>query len=127
MESEATSHHRRHRPREVVLVARTHWTVGVVILAATALLWWITRRLPQLEVGPRTLVITGGLAALYLIAGTLVWLGAAPGRLLSRVCTLLYLPRPSFGGYLWETMNTAEYRAHFARKIEPENSEARKP
>ena len=127
MESEATPHRRRHPPREVVLVARTHWTVGVVILLATALLWWITSRLPQIEFGPRTFVITGGLAALYLTAGTLVWLGAAPGRLLSRVCTLLYLPRPSFGGYLWETMNTSEYRAHFER-VKPEiNSEARKP
>lgn len=127
MESEATSPRRRHRPREVLLVARTHWTVGVVILVATALLWWITRRLPQIEFGPRTFVITGGLAALYLATGTLVWLGAAPGRLLSRVCTLLYLPRPSFGGYLWELMNTAEYRAHFGLAKPELNSETRNP
>lgn len=110
-----------------MLVARTHWTVGAVILVATLLLFWITQRLPRIEFGPRTYLITGGLALLYLAGGTLVWLGAPLGRLLSRVCALLYLPRPQFGSYLWETMNTPEYQAHFDRKPESKNSEAKSP
>ncbi len=124
MESDtpATPQRRGRRPGEVVLVARTHWTVGVVILAATLLLFWITRRLPRIEFGPRTYLIAGGLAALYLSAGTLVWFGAPFGRLLSRVCALLYLPRPQFGSYLWETMDAPEYRAHFTAKNPEPNS-----
>jgi hypothetical protein len=103
-------------PPGIVLVARTHWTVGAAILVSMALLYWVTRRLPRIEFGARTYLITGGLATLYLTAGTLVWLGAPLGRLLSRVCALLYLPRPRFGSYLWETMDTSEFKAHFMRR-----------
>ncbi len=127
MEPEAISEPPVRRPRGVALVARPPWTGGVVILVATTLLYWVARRLPQIEFGARTLLIAGGLAALYLTAGTLVWFGAPLGRLLSRVCALLYLPRPQFGSYLWELMDTADYQAHFDRKAEPENSAASKP
>lgn len=99
-----------------MLVARTHWTVGGVILLATLAGYWITRNLPRIEFGPRTFFIAGGLAALYLLAGALVWFGTPLGPLLSRICALLYLPRPQFGSYLWETMNSPEFRAHFARR-----------
>ena len=109
----------RKPPRSVAIVARTHWAVGAVIVAATAILHALTRKLPQVEFGPRTLLIAGGLALLYLLAGTLVWLGAPFGKLLSRICGLLYLPRPQFGGLLWDTMNSPEFQAHFTRKHEP--------
>ena len=103
-------------PQCVALVARTHWFVGVTIVASIVLLHVLTRKLPGIEYGPRTYILTGSLAVLYLLAGTLVWFGAPFGRLLSRICCLLYLPRPSFGGRLWEIMNSAEYRAHFTRR-----------
>src|SRR5882762_1746557 len=114
-------------PGCVVLVARTHWIVGGVILLAIAALRAFTRKLPAIEFGPVTYEITGGLAALYLITGALVWFGAPFGRILSRLCTLLYLSRPRLGSYLWETMDSPEFQAHFARKKAGENSEARKP
>ena len=109
------------RPASVVIVARTHWMVAGAILAATGVLHVFTRNLPRIEFGPRTYLIAGGLAALYLLAGLLVWLGTPLGPLLSRVCALLYLPRPQFGSYLWDLMNSAEFRAHFRRekKIDP--------
>ena len=106
----------RKPPRCVAIVARTHWVVGLVIIVSAAILHVLTRRLPQIEFGPRTYVVIGGLALLYLLGGTLVWFGAPFGRLLSRVCGLLYLPRPQFGGLLWDTMNSPEYQAHFDRK-----------
>ncbi|MEO5959473.1 MAG: hypothetical protein ABIZ49_03220, partial [Opitutaceae bacterium] len=59
--------------------------------------------------------ITGGLAALYLFAGTLVWFGAPLGRFFSRVCALLYLSRPRLGSFLWEVMDSDEFKAHFRR------------
>ena len=102
-------------PQCVKFVARTHWTVGTVVVVATALVAWAARNVPRIEFGPRTYVITGTLAAVYFLAGTLVWLGAPFGPLLSRVCSLLYLPRPQFGSYIWETMNSPEFRAHFRR------------
>lgn len=105
----------RRPPDCVRLVARTHWLVGGVVLFSIALLHWLTRRLP-VEFGPRTYAITGGIAALYLLGGTLVWLGAPFGRVLSRVCGLLYLSRPRLGSHLWETMDSAEFKAHFSRK-----------
>jgi hypothetical protein len=106
----------RRPPDNVAFVARTHWVVGAVILASTALAFVLVRRVPRIEFGLRTYLITGGLAALYLVAGTLVWFGAPLGLLLSRVCTLLYLARPTLGSRVWETMNTPEFRAHFTRE-----------
>jgi hypothetical protein len=102
-------------PQAVAFVARTHWAVGLVIVVSVGLLHLLTRKLPGIEFGPRTYAITGSLAALYLLTGTLVWFGAPFGRLLSRICALLYLPRPQFGSLLWETMNSPEFKAHFAR------------
>ena len=106
----------RRTPRAVALVARTHWTVGAAIVVTASLLLVVTRNLPRIEFGPKTYLITGALALLYLLAGTLVWFGAPFGQLLSRVCGLLYLPRPQFGGYLWDLMSSAEFREHFERK-----------
>jgi hypothetical protein len=106
----------RRTPRSVALLARTHWAVGVVIVISIAVLHMITRNLPQIELGPHTYIITGGLAFLYLLTGTLVWFGAPFGRFLSRICGLLYLPRPQFGGRLWDLMNSAEYQAHFEKR-----------
>jgi len=102
-------------PKSVILVARTHWTVSAVIIAGTGLLHFVFRRVPYLEASNRTYLITGGLALLYLFAGTLVWFGAPFGILLSRLCCLLYLPRPSFGSPLWETMSSPEFKAHFVK------------
>jgi hypothetical protein len=59
-------------------------------------------------------VITGGLAVLYGLAGTLVWFGTPTGRFLSRVCGLLYLARPQLGSRLWKIMDSEEFKAHFA-------------
>ena len=105
-------------PACVVLVARTHWVVGSVILLSIGLLRWIIENYP-VEFGARTYAITGGLAALYGLAGTLVWLGAPGGRLLSRVCGLLYLARPRLGSDLWQIMDSAEFKAHFGVPIPP--------
>ena len=63
----------RSPPKCVALVARTHWLVGLAIVASVAVLHLITRNLPSIEFGPKTYYIAGGLAALYLLAGTLVW------------------------------------------------------
>jgi hypothetical protein len=103
-------------PASVALVAKTHWAVGVTIVASIAVLHILTRKIPLLEFTLRTYLLTGALGLLYLLAGTLVWFGAPLGRLLSRICCLLYLPRPQFGGRLWEIMNTPEYQAHFMRR-----------
>ena len=105
----------RTRPSSVVFVARTHWVVGIVIVGTIALFRYVTRDLPYLEFGPRTYAITGALGALYLLTGTLVWLGAPLGRLLSRICGLLYLARPQFGSYVWDTMSLPEFKEHFYR------------
>lgn len=104
-------------PACVAFVARTHWVVGGVILGSIALLHAITRNLPVVEFRPRTYLIAGGLGALYLLAGTLVWFGAPFGPLLSRICALIYLPRPRFGLLVWETMNSPEFKAHFGRRV----------
>jgi hypothetical protein len=106
----------RSPPKVVTLVARTHWLVGGVAAASIALLHFLTQGLPGIEFESRTYIITGSLAGLYLLAGTLVWFGVPPGQLLSRVCGLLYLPRPSFGFVLWDIMNSPEFRTHFARR-----------
>jgi hypothetical protein len=89
--------------------------VGATIVAAVVLLHFLTRKLPFVAFGPKTYVITGGLAALYFSAGTLVWFGLPFGRLVSRVCGLLYLARPQLGSRLWDMMNTPEFREHFTR------------
>ena len=90
--------------------------VGIIIAASIVVLHVLTRNLPGIEFRPRTYVITGSLGALYVLAGTLVWFGLPFGRVLSRVCGLLYLPRPQFGGTVWETMNSPEYQAYFTRR-----------
>ena len=102
-------------PHSVVFVARTHWVVGGIIGVSILVLHLLTRNLPGIEFQPRTYIMTGALGALYLVTGTLVWFGLPPGRVLSRICSLLYLPRPQFGGAVWDTMNSAEYQAHFRR------------
>jgi hypothetical protein len=104
----------RQPPPYVALVARTHWLVGATIVAATLVLRWATIKFP-IEFSTRTYAITGGLAAIYLLGGTLVWFGAPFGRLLSRVCGLIYLARPRLGSYLWQIMDSPEYQAHFER------------
>jgi hypothetical protein len=104
------------RPPAVVLVARAHWVVSGTIIGALAVLYPLARKMPFVEFGARTYGITVGLAALYFAAGTLVWFGAPLGRLLSRVCGLLYLARPQLGSRLWDLMSSAEYQAHFARR-----------
>jgi hypothetical protein len=106
-------------PPGVVLVARTHGIVGGVILASTLLLYAFTRQLPRIEFGLRTYVLCGALAGLYLLAGVLVWRGATLGRTLSRICTLLYLPRPRFGAQIWRAMATPDFQAHFERTKPP--------
>ena len=102
-------------PPCVVFIARTHAIVGGTILVSVALLHLLTRRLPQIEFGPTSYGVTGGLAALYLGTAALVWFGVPPGRLLSRICALLYLPRFNFGSLVWETMNREEFKTHFRR------------
>jgi len=106
----------RRPPKPIAFVARTHWMVGIIIAASIVVLHVLTRNLPGIEFRPRTYVITGSLGALYVLAGTLVWFGLPFGRVLSRICGLLYLPRPQFGGRLWETMNSPEYQAYFTRR-----------
>lgn len=104
------------RPPDVVrFVARTHWVVSATIVVAVGVLHFLTQKMPFVAFGPKTYIITGGLAALYFLAGTLVWFGAPFGRLCSRVCGLLYLARPQLGSRLWDMMNTPEFREHFVR------------
>ena len=112
------------RPPEIVaLVAKTHWLVGGVVLTALVPLHLFTRKLPYVEFGAKTYVSASVFATVYLVAGTLVWCGAPFGRLLSRICGLLYLARPNFGSYLWDIMSSLEYRAHFQRVSVAKNSE----
>lgn len=105
----------RRPPSVVVFVARTHWVVGATIAAATAAGHLLTQNLPFVAFGPSTYLISGGLALGYFLAGTLVWFGAPFGRLLSRVCGLIYLARPALGSRLWDMMSSPEYQAHFRR------------
>ena len=93
--------------------------MGGVILVSIGVVQWIVEKFP-VEFSVRTYAITGGLAALYGLAGTLVWFGAPGGRFLSRVCSLLYLARPSLGSLLWQIMDSAEFKAHFTGEpVEP--------
>jgi hypothetical protein len=105
----------RRPPDVVVFVARTHWVVSLAIVGAVGVLYLLTRKLPFVAFGPKTYIITGSLTALYFAAGTLVWFGAPFGRLLSRVCGLLYLARPQLGSRLWDAMSSAEFQGHFKK------------
>ncbi len=102
----------RRPPDSVALVARTHWVVAAVILVSIGVVRWIVVKFP-VEFTVRTYAITGGLAALYGLAGTLVWFGLPGGRLLSRIGTLLYLARPKLGSHLWSIMDSGEFQSHF--------------
>lgn len=104
----------RRPPASVALVARTHAAVALVIFASSGLLFVLTRRWP-VELEPITFQISFGLSLLYGITGYLVWRGRKPGRLLSRICGLLYLARPSLGSHLWRIMDSGEYADHFRR------------
>lgn len=106
----------RRPPAEVVFVARTHGFVGLVILAALPLLHGVTRDLPAIEFGVRTYAYAGALGGFYLLTAGLVWWGVPVGAVFSRLCGLLYLPRPAFWSRVWETMGTPGYRAHFQRR-----------
>lgn len=105
----------RRPPECVVFVARTHWIVAAAIAGCTLPVHWLGQRLPGFETGSNMWMIAGGLALAYGLTGTLVWLGAPPGRLLSRMCSLVYLPRPQFGSRVWEAMNRTDFQAHFRR------------
>lgn len=105
----------RRPPAGVAFVAITHALTGLVIAVSSLLLLVFARGLPWIEFGRRTWLGAGGLAALYFLAAGLVWHGWPFGRLLSRVCGLLYLPRPAFGFRVWETMDSPEFRQHFRR------------
>lgn len=109
---------RRPPPPPVALVARSHWLVGGVIVSAIALVHLITRDLP-IAFSPKAYAITGGLAALFLLTGTLVWFGLAPGQPLSRLCSLFYMIRPRLCFNLWEAMRQPEFKNHFARQHRP--------
>ncbi|MBM3852581.1 MAG: hypothetical protein FJ399_05440 [Verrucomicrobia bacterium] len=114
----------RRPPACVAFVARTHGLVGLVIVGSVLLLRWITRDLPGIEFGPHTNWYAGGLAVLYLLTAVLVWFGAPFGLLFSRVCSLIYLPRPNFGSRIWDIMGTPEFRAHFERTPRPSPPDA---
>jgi len=107
-----------HPPACVALVARTHWVVSATIVVSIGLLRWIVVKFP-LEFSVRTYAVAVTLAALYGLAGTLVWFGAPAGKFLSRVCGLLYLARPRLGSHLWEVMDSPEFKAHFTGKPPP--------
>lgn len=104
----------RRPPLPVQLIARTHWIVGGAVAFAIVVVHLITRNLP-IAFSPRAYAITGGLAALFLGAGTLVWFGLPGGPPLSRFCALCYLMRPRLCFTLWNAMKTPEFKAHFAR------------
>lgn len=106
-------------PASVVFVARTHWIVAGTIAVSVAVLHLATRHVSVVEFGPKTYAITGALMFLYFVAGVLVWFGLPFGRVLSRICSLIYLPRPQLGERIWAVMNSPEFRAHFGERIEP--------
>ena len=105
----------RRPPAPVVFVARTHGLVGMVALVSIAILRSFTRDLPYIAFGPRTYVIALGIALFYCATAAMIWFGTPFGRFFGRVCGLLYLARPNFGSFVWETMNSAEFQAHFMR------------
>lgn len=102
-------------PACVLFVARTHALVGLAILGSVALLHTLVQALPRVTIGANGYWITGGLAGFYLLTAALVWRGAPFGRLCSRICGLLYLPRPQFGSAIWDAMNSGEFKEHFER------------
>lgn len=99
-------------PAPILLVARAHWLMGATIFAAIGILHLITRGLP-IAFSPKAYLFATTLAALFLLAGTLVWFGRAPGAALSRACSLLYLIRPPLYFALLAASKTPEFRAHF--------------
>lgn len=107
-------------PASVVFVARTHWIVAATIALSVGVLHLIMRNVRVVEFGAKTYLITGGLMLLYFTAGLLVWFGLPLGPILSRVCSLIYLPRPQLGERIWAVMKSPEFRAHFR----PRNSSA---
>ncbi len=106
-------------PPSVVHVARTHAVVALVIFASVGLLHLLTRNLPGIEFRRSTYLLALGLGTLYALTAALVWRGLPPGRQLSRCCTLLYLPRPSFGLPLLRLTDEPDFRAHFAKAPPP--------
>lgn len=102
----------RRPPPSVALVARTHWFVAGLIVFCVALVHFSTRHLP-IAFGTKAYAITLGLAGIFLLAGTLVWLGIAAGQPLSRFCAVCYMMRPKLTFHLWEIMKSPEYLAHF--------------
>ena len=108
---------RSSRPPAVSLVARTHWVVGAAVTFAIGLMHLMTRAAP-IAFSPKSYAIAGTLAGLFLLTGTLVWFGLAPGRPLSRLCALFYLIRPGMCFSLWDAMSQPEFKAHFSRTRE---------
>jgi hypothetical protein len=104
---------RRRPPQCVAVVARHHWVTGGAMLFFVALFHGFTREARAFEFSRRGYAITLGIAALYLLTGTTVWLGARPGRYLNYFCSLIYLARPSLGLRLWRINDSAEFKAHF--------------
>jgi hypothetical protein len=99
-------------PDSVALVAKTHWFVGGVVLVSVFAVRWLVSQFP-VDFTVRTWAVTLGIAGTYLGTGTLVWFGLPFGRVLSRVCSLVYLVRPRLGPLLWQIMDSEEFRAHF--------------
>ena len=108
----------RRPPPPVVLVARSEWLVAAVIVGAMALVHAVTRGLP-IAFSPKAYVVTGSLAGLFALTGTLVWFGVPPGQPLSRLCALFLLMRPPLCFSLWEAMRRPEFKAHFRRHAPP--------
>jgi len=106
-------------PACVALVARTHGLVGLTAIVSLFLLHLLTRNLRQIEFGPRTYALGLTIGLTYCLTSVLVWFGAPVGRLLSRICSLLYLARPQLGSHLWRIMDSADYQAHFRRPRAP--------
>jgi hypothetical protein len=103
-------------PDCVVFVARTHWTIAGAIAVAAIPMHWLGTQLPGFELRASAYLVVGGLMSGYALAGALVWRGAVLGRTLSRICSLLYLPRPQLGSRVWEAMKHADFEAHFSRR-----------
>ncbi len=103
----------RRPPPAVAVVARAHALVGAAAFVSLLVLHLLTRNLPNIEFRPFTYILAASIGGTYCLTGLLVWFGTPVGRLLSRVCGLLYLARPQFGSHLWNAMSSPEYRAYF--------------
>src|SRR4051794_35069315 len=99
-------------PSPVAVIAKTHWIVGATIAVTTSALF-VFARILRVELNSLTFIFSFSLAGLYGLAGALVWLGLPPGRLLSQICSLLYLPRQDFGMHIFRIMRSDEFKAHF--------------